>query len=269
MDQSLIIRDDCIARVDSQAGAVPLGQYAQTLVRFAERGESDQPIPPGVRFLIHRLPATLLVLEEPPQVRTVQWLDDNSRERFGAAAVYRQVRLAFPYIVIVVVFMQGILTTRTQCFYRTAPLGGRNDQLFIPNLYNVDNREDMPCWLCLRKLEEINKVQSWGEKVEALRRHFWGAAFNCSATLLRQKSYWWKMKLLDPRISELDRWQAASTQHPLFPLEVRWTPLRQTLGGIMDLMLDKIVTPYRFTITEDWLSLMPPIEAQPEEEAAP
>ena len=44
-------------------------------------------------------------------------------------------------------------------------------------------------------------------------------------------------------------------------------PLRQTLGGIMDLMLDKLVTPYRFTITEDWLSLMPPVEAQPEEAA--
>ena len=256
MDHGLIIRDDRIAWVDNQADSVPLGEYAKTLVRFAERGESEEPIPHGVRFLIHRPPATLIVIEEPPQVRTVQWIDDDSLAPFGTEAEYRRVRLAFPYIVIVAVFMHGLLTTRTQCFYRTAPVARRDDPLFIPNLYNVDNREDMPCWLCLKKLDGISRTHSWNEKVEALRRHFWGGTFNRSATLSRQKSYWWQMKTLDPRISNLDQWQAASKQHPLFPLDVPWMPLHLTLGKIMDLMLNRMVGPDRFAMIQDWTALM-------------
>lgn len=263
LDPSLIIHDDRIVRTDDQTEAVPLGKYAKALVQLAERGESDEPIPPGVRFLIHRLPATLVVIEEAPHVRTVQWLDDDSMEPFGAGAEYRQVRLAFPYIVIVAGFMHGLLTTQTQCFYRTAPLKRRDDQLFVPNLYNVDDRDDLPCWLCLRKLNGIIRAHSWSEKVDALRRHFWGATFNRSATLDRQESYWWKMKGLDRRISSLHRWEAASKQNPLFPLDVPWLPLQQTLGETMDLMLNKLVAPARFAMTQDWLSLMSQMEARP------
>jgi hypothetical protein len=268
MDPGLIIRDDQIAGIGDPAGAVPLGQYAKALVRFAERGESDEPVPTGARFLIHRLPATLVVIEEPPQVRTIQWIDDDSTEPFGDGATYRRARLAFPYIVIIAVFMHGLLTTRTQCFYRAAPVARRDDHLFIPNLYNVDDREDMPCWLCLKKLDGITGAHSWGEKVEALRRHFWGATFNRSATLDRFKSYWWKMKGLDRRISTLDRWEAASKKTPLFPLDVPWVPHRQTLGETMDLMLNKMVAPDRFAMTQDWLSLIPSVKAQ-SAEAAP
>ena len=157
MDQGLTVQDNRIVWADGALGPVevPLAQYAEALVRLAERGESEEPIPPGVRFLIHREPASLVVLEEPPQVRTVQWIDDTSAEPFGAEADYRTVRLAFPYVVIVAVFMSGTLTRWAQCFYRTAPLNGKYDTLFYPNLHNVDYREHMPCWLCLRKLDGI------------------------------------------------------------------------------------------------------------------
>lgn len=267
VDRSLIIRDDRIAWADNQAESLPLGQYAKMLVGFSQRGESDEPIPRSVRFLIHRSPATLVVIEEPPQVRTVQWLDDDSTDPFGDEAAYRQVRLAFPYIVMIAVFMQGLLTTRTQCFYRTAPIERRDDRLFIPNLYNVADREDMPCWLCLKKLDGITTAHSWSEKVEAIRRHFWGATFNRSATLDRHRSYWWKMKGLDRRIRSLDRWQAASKKNPLFPLDVPWTPLRHTLGETMDVMLNKMVGADRFALTEDWTALMPPVESSVAEAA--
>ncbi len=262
MEQGLTIQDNRIAWTDgaSEAAEAPLAQYAEALVRLAERGESEEPIPPGVRFLIHREPASLVVLEEPPQVRTVQWIDDGSVEPFGEQADYRRVRLAFPYIVIVAVFMGGVLTTRTQCFYRTAPLTGKHDRLFFPNLYNVNYYENMPCWLCLQKLDGIAPAHSWREKVEAIRRHFWGAAFNRSASLNPETSYWWCMKKLDPRISSLQEWEAATQRQPLFPLQIPWMALDQTLGESMERMMNKFVAPRRFAVTKDWTVLLQSLE---------
>ena len=269
MDKGLTIRGDHIAwtHAASGASAVPLAQYAEALCRLAERGESEEPIPPGVRFLVHRPPATLVVIEEPPQVRVIRWISDTSQEPFGECAEYRTARLAFPYIVILAVFMAGSLTTRAQCFYRKAPLSGKEDRLFVPNIYNVDHRDDMPCWLCLKKLEDIAPSHSWNEKVRAIRRHFWGATFNRSATLDRQKSYWWRMKGLDPRISSLEAWEKAGADNPLFPLDVPWTPLDQKLGQVMDVMLNKFVAPRRFAMTQDWTSLLQSLQGKQEEPA--
>lgn len=265
MDRSLIIREDQIAWTDNQADAVPLGQYAKTLVQFAERGEADEPIPRGVRFLVHRQPATLVVIEEPPHVRTVQWIEDESAEPFGDGAAYRRVSLAFPYVVILAVFLHGRLTTNTQCFYRTAPIERRDDRLYIPNLYNVDVRDDFPCWLCLKKLDGLVRSHSWSKKVDTIRRHFWGATFNRSASPAPGTGYWWKMKALDPRISSLDRWETASRENPLFPLHVAWTPIDDTLGDTMDHMLNQVVAPDRLAMTRTWLSSMPPRDTASEE----
>lgn len=244
MERSVIVRDDRFAWDDGEGGSVPLSQYAARLTRLADQGEKDEPIPTGVRFLIHRYPASLLVIEEPPHVRMVQWIADGSTEPFGPQAEYRRVRLAFPYVVIIAVFLHGSLTTRTQCFYRTAPLTGRSDRLLVPNMHNVDRREDLPCWLCLKKLDRLSATESWKKKVEFIRQHFWNATFNRSAALNLQHSYYWKMKRLDPRIAKLDAWETASRENPLFPLDVPWLPVAQTLGEIMTLMLDKTAAPH-------------------------
>jgi hypothetical protein len=265
MGKGLIIYEDRIGWADAytETNSVPLTQYAEALGRLAERGECEEPIPPGVRFLIHREPATLVVLEEPPQVRVLRWISDISDGPFGDNADYRTVRLAFPYIVILAVFMAGTLTTKAQCFYRTAPLSGKGDRLFFPNIYNVDQRDDMLCWLCLRKLDGIVRTDSWNAKVQAIRNHFWGATFNRSATLDRHKSYWWRMKGIDSRISSLEAWEQASAENPLFPLAVPWTQLDVTLGQVMDTMLNKLVAPRRFAMTQYWTDLLQRLQIAP------
>lgn len=236
--------------------SIPLAEFIGVLQAQADRGETEGPLPAGARFLIHRGPATLLVIEEPPQVRVVRWLDDESEQPFGDEARYRSVRLAFPYLVIVAVFLHGRLTTRTQCFYRTRPITGKRDLLYTPNLYNIDAREDMPCWLCLKKLRIEAAATDWDATVSAIRNHVWQATFNRSATLDRTKSYWYKMQRIDPRIAGLTAWEEATRADPLFPLHVRWLPLGQTLGHIMDTMLDKVAAARQLTTAYEWAMLL-------------
>jgi hypothetical protein len=70
------------------------------------------------------------------------------------------------------------------------------------------------------------------------------------------------MKELDPRISSLDCWETASRLNPLFPLQVPWKPIDETLGDTMDLMLNHVVAPDRLAMTRTWMSSMPSMDAR-------
>ena len=86
-----------------------------------------------MRFVRTLGPYTVVCLELPHQVRTVQWLTDDSQAAFGAGAQYQQVRLAFPYIVVIVTFWDGALTGQQQLFYRRTALQSADDPLCFPS----------------------------------------------------------------------------------------------------------------------------------------
>jgi hypothetical protein len=220
-----------------EALSAPLVPFLGALVEQAEGKYLSEAIPEGVRFIRGRGEATVLALEEPPAVRTVRWLSERSPAPYGTRALYQTARLAFPFVVLVVAFRAGALTGYQRCFYRVAPLEKVTDTLLLPNLLNVASGHGQPCWLCLASLTENLACLPWSEKVRVLWNHVFGAAFNRSAEVHEGSSYWGAMRSIDPRHTSLAAWEEASRKDPYFMLGVRWRPLGQTIGEVMDGML--------------------------------
>lgn len=242
MDLRIEIADEqVVCRQDGRvAFSAPLTGFVTALSDRADRLSLPEPIPEGVRIVRQRGDVVVLVLEEQPQVRTVQWLADESPVPFGVGAVYRTARLAFLFIITVVAFRAGGLTGYQQCFYRTEPIGALSDTLFYPNLYNVADGFGQTCWLCLVNLRCDLSSLSWNDKVREIRRHLWGAAFNQSSELHEGMSYWAAMRTIDPHYKSLAAWEEASRTDPFFPLKVQWQPSGRTLAEVVDGMLERV-----------------------------
>jgi len=60
-------------------------------------------LPPGARIVKLEGVVNILCVETPPQVRVIRW----SAASMGKGAEYKTFRLAFPYIVYILLFFQG------------------------------------------------------------------------------------------------------------------------------------------------------------------
>lgn len=237
MTRLIDIQGDTVRLYDDKQAltSVKVQAFVEALVQQSERAGFPGMLIDGVRFVRMQGPATAVCLELPPQVRTVRWLDDASPADFGRRAQYQQVRLAFPYLVVLVAFWNGALSGQQQLFYRTAPIASENDALFLPNLYNVAEAYGQLCWLCLQKLGSLATVP-WEHKLRRIVEHLW-SAFNRSSEVHEGNSYWGKMRHLDRRLQSVATWQGQSEQDPLFVLSVPWQPAKVTVRQIMDAQL--------------------------------
>jgi hypothetical protein len=242
-----IAGDQVVCRQDGvKAFVVPLHQVVAALCARGDAPSLPEAIPDGVKFARYCGDVTVLVLEERPAVRSVKWLTGDSPAPFGRRAVYRTVRLAFPFVVMVVAFRSGGLTGYQQCFYRTAPLvhSAQFEHLMLPNLPNVSpDAYGMRSWLCLAQLKTDLKALSWCDKVGEIRRHFWGAGFNRSSELFEGASHWTATRGIDRRIETLDSWERASRDDPFFPLRVVWRSAGITVGEVVDAMVAALAPP--------------------------
>lgn len=245
-----------VCKVDGRVSvSAPLAGFLDALVRRCNWTPLPEAIPEGVRFVRGRADVCALVLEEKPQVRTIRWLSDDSRAPFGQKASYRMARLAFPFVVVVVVFRAGVLTGFQQCFYRCSPLRRLSDPLSFPNLYNVAEGYQQKCWLCLANMNSSLAKLDWGQKVAEVRKHLWGAAFNRSSEIHEGMSYWQAMRV-DPRVESLAAWEKASRKDPYFPLQVAWRPVGKTVGEVIDEMLSLACAPGEPQSAQDLAQLL-------------
>ena len=116
-------------------------------------------------------------------------------------------------------------------YFRTAPLTGEGDALYLPNLWNVQAAESplARCRACLRgRPEGLNR--SVGEQAVTLIEFFWATGFNQDI----EDDCFDRAKKRDPRIATLEAWEAATRADPLFPLSVPWEPVGLTLGQALD-----------------------------------
>ena len=246
-----IAGDQVACRQDgTKAFAAPLKDFLAALIERADCTLLPEALPEGVRFVRRRGDAVVLVLEETPQVRTVQWLTEESSAPFGAGAIYRTARLAFPFVIAVLAFRGGGLTGYQQCFYRTQPLGLLSDPLFLPNLYNVADGHGQKCWLCLANLRSDLRPLSWNDKVREIRRHLWGAAFNRSSEVHEGMSYWTAMRKIDRRFQTLEAWEHATRDDPFFPLRVAWNSSGKTIGEVIEEIIGRVSPPPPTTVAQ-------------------
>jgi len=169
----------------------------------------------GTRLVQVKGVSTILVIEQPPQVRQVRW----SNERMGRGGSYATYRLAFPYILYAFTFYQGEFEG-LRIYHRTAPLRAPNDSLYLSNLMNVQADLGLPscCRACLCGRPSGLTELPLADQVEGLLTYFWTSGFNIDI----EGNRFDRARLLDPRIARVEAWQQASEADPLFPLEVAW-----------------------------------------------
>ncbi|MEK7217288.1 MAG: hypothetical protein AAB289_17020 [Chloroflexota bacterium] len=212
--------------------AVPLPRFLESLAEATRREGIETPLlPVGTRLWRQRGDHTTVVVEQAPQMRRVQWVNDGERPELAWEA-YIERTLAFQYTVFVFSFDQGVLDGRQQLYYRNQPLVSLQDGLLMPNLLNVTVGGDSPaCWACLGKPNA--EAVSWGERISAAVAGFWSAGFNHDFDVPRGSCFS-KLTHLDPRIETVAAWELASLADPLFPLTLPWPPAGMTLVQAVD-----------------------------------
>jgi hypothetical protein len=198
---------------------VPLTAFVHAL-RQATDGLQRLPLlPMGTRFLLGRAGDLAIGVEQPPQVRHFPWRPGGTR------GPDRDYLLAFPYIVYLLVFHQGAFE-EMRLYYRTGPLGGDTDPLYLSNLWNV-SATDAPmamCRACLQGRPPFEEL-SLAPQVQRIIEFFWGTGFNTAI----EESCFQRAAKRDGRIATLEAWEAATRRDALFPLEVEWEPLGRGL----------------------------------------
>lgn len=197
--------------------------------------------PRQVRLMVERgsRPATGVVIEMPPGPRQVRWIREDSHDPFGPDCEYREYRLSFPWVVLVIVFVNGRLSNLQQAFYRTGPIESLDDDLRFTNLLNVAQGYDQESWVCLVNLHDSLGGMDWERRIRIVTEHFWRAAFNRSAEEHEGNSFWGNLRGLDPRLETPEAWEAATLADPYFTLHVDWPSAPQSLRGTLEHMLDR------------------------------
>ena len=230
-----------VCKQDGQnAISTTLPEFLGNLWNASDERPAPEPIPETVRFAWRRGDAAVLVMEQKPVCHTVRWLTDDSPVPFGRGAKYREARLAFPFVVLVVAFHDGNLTGQQQCFYRRAPLAAIGDELLLPNLLNVARAYDQTCWLCLANLNQNMAQMSWDERVRRLWTHLFQAGFNASSEHHEGNSYWQTMRSVDRRVASVAEWEQESARNPLFPLAVEWRASGKTVEAVMEESMNRV-----------------------------
>lgn len=210
-------------------------------------------LPDGVKILHPTARGCIVVHQTPPRVFQFRWIAADSEAEFGEGTSYRTVRLALPYLVVFAVFdhMRGgvpRLGQHNECFFATEPLdrAGLETELRYPALLNCSRFPDAPkhplAWICTQKLARGQHARqrtldgSLRTGLASLLRHLLESGFNRSSEH-HELSSWFTETVkaeIDPRIASVESWEQASSEDPLFALEVPWLPSGHTVGSLIE-----------------------------------
>jgi hypothetical protein len=203
-------------------------------------------LPNNCRLFKKKGDFVFLLLEIPPHNRSVQFDITSDRRlsalHMGGLAVEAVQRLAFPYIVFLVVATSigfgNYRLAKLYVSYRTKPLSGsKKDMLYFCNLPNCgqatnDNRVlpadpdlevvgylngDMQLGVCMGGGNDAggNLVELGNTAVDL----FWTAPFNGDLDL-----YFRETGKRDKRVNNINTWATNTAKNPLFVLDVNWMP---------------------------------------------
>lgn len=218
-----------------------VGDWIGRVNHFSVRGIDEEPIPDNVKWLVSCGTSRVCIVELKPELRRIMWLDDEkSPVPFGPEAVVRQRRLATPYVILKVPFQRGRVINRVEVFYRVAPLSsldGSGGELYWPNLLNVSpHAYQCTSWFCTEYLGSEPMGHGLAAGLDAVVNHLWGGSFNRSSEHHEGASTFSKAvrEGVDPRVTDVDRWEAESDRDPRFPLSVSWRPAELSVRGLIE-----------------------------------
>ncbi len=180
-------------------------------------------IPPGVRLswqlVTENATFDLFCIEMPPETRNVHILGE-----------YR--RLAFPWMILMVVFRNGHLLDLS-AFYTARELDSYTVELCMPNLPNVFN--EWPYRVCLGSDLPVIKMSDshWTKTINDL---FWGREFiyhGANSMRLYEDA-----RSRIPEVASLDAWENTSRTSPEKMIELPWLKLGKTIGEHSQALLE-------------------------------
>ena len=245
----LVIEEDLIHALS------PEGQKAtmsiEELLKQANRRRMSSRrvvLPDGVKYLDSKGHTTIWVHETPPRVYGFKWIAEDSPARFGPEAVYREVRIALPYVIVLAAFEGEMLSPQNECFFRTAPLEDEGDELFYPALLNCSKftpPEGRPLsWICTAKVgpEAYPRCRNSNQRMRAgfraLMRCLLETGFNYSSEDHEGSSWFTESTRCDPRVSSVARWEEETKKEKLFVLDVPWLKTGLSLRQVIDRMYE-------------------------------
>jgi len=196
----------------------------------------------------------IAVWEIDPQVHNIRWISEDSEKRYGPGTEYTVRPLALPYIILTVPFViekdkmipqQG----HFECFYRNEPLTDMDQVLYYPALLNCSkwpaaHAPKKPLsWLCTQYLnpaaifqEKTLSKQLW-RTLKLTRWCLLESGFNYSSEHHEGNSHYSdyiNSSVVDARIKDVAKWEAASKKDPLFVLDIDWKPTGHTVAQLID-----------------------------------
>lgn len=152
----------------------------------------------------------ILIIEDKPTVRTVKFSHHSPGNDLNKSSY----RLAFPYIIYLIRFIEGPagwLYNALSVSYRNSPLESISDEVFHPNLPNISEGVHAVCMPYPDGDKSLSKAAS------LVINEFWASEFGDDLM-----DGWYNNCELDGRIETLSAWEKASRNDPFFPLTVKW-----------------------------------------------
>lgn len=205
----------------------------------------ERALPDGVKFCEWRPPLLVLVHQQPPHVRQLRWIADDSPQEYGPGTTYRKVRLSIPYAITFAVYHQHgtrlVLGGANELYFRNEPLRARADRLGYPALLNI-SRIHTPkrerAWICTQYLH-YPEGSDWSGQLHALLDHTWNGGFNLSSEHHEGASWYSASQGVHPNLHPIDRWEKATAASEAFALNVPWQPAPLSVQEVMDCLFEE------------------------------
>lgn len=224
------------------------GEQTEIAVDKLARGIVDQtlhgldavPLPDNIKWQVCCGSLTICIVQLTPELRWVKWLADDSPVPYGPEAICTERRLATPYVILKVPFLGQQIIPKVEVFYRNQPLSsleGDGGMLYWPNLLNVSpNAYGCTAWFCTQYLSAEKPRPGIHAGLDAVVHHLFGGLFNASSEAHEGASTFSKCvkEKVDPRITDVNRWEEESQKDPKFAMSVAWKSTGVTVGKLIE-----------------------------------
>jgi len=219
--------------------------FCKLITENTVSGLYPEPIPDNVKWIVRSGKVEVYILELKPELRRVQWIAEGStkaEKSDGKGNGYTFRRLATPYVVMSVPFVNGQLQPLLELFYRTEPLKSLDDKLSVCNLLNVsqgarvEGGYGFKNWVCTQYLE-IPAGAPRADVLSEIISHVFGGGFNRSSDHDEGASgfsVYESAKDADLRVRDVNKWEAESLKDPGFVLDVNWLDAKATPRDLIE-----------------------------------
>jgi vacuolar-type H+-ATPase subunit E/Vma4 len=205
-----------------------------------KQDDSPYVIPRNARIAYTKGNRTVVVIEQEPQVRTMQFtsglLKDHEKKAASVTPSGFRYRLALPYVYFFIVFDNGNFSY-IEVYFRNKAIQSVKNSVYcatIPNIHHSESYSRLYSPVCLGPSFSISNSSSISVQCEEVITYFWQSSFSGDLGKVGQNDG----STLDPRISNYKVWQEESDKDPLFILDVKW-PNGATVKGLIEKLFEK------------------------------